>query len=93
MKCPKSSIVHMQRWVDRKVPDEYIAQVQGNLWVTGRQWADFVSYDPRAPESHRLLIIPVRRDEAYIKELADTVNAAEAEVQRILAVLREGIAA
>jgi hypothetical protein len=76
MKCPKSSVVHLQRFVDG-LPEEYRPQIQGQLWVTGRQWCDFVSYDPRMPESHRLLKIRVKRDQAYIDHLAECVLEAE----------------
>ena len=53
MKCPKSSAVHLERFISG-VPDEYRPQIQGCMWVTGRQWWSFVSFDPRMPESHRM---------------------------------------
>lgn len=78
MKCPKSSAVHLERFIDG-VPDEYIPQIQGCMWVTGRASWDFVSFDPRMPESHRLLIINVKRDEDFIKNLEKAVLEAEAK--------------
>lgn len=84
MKCPKSSIVHLERFVSG-VPDEYRPQIQGCMWVTGRKWWLFASFDPRMPESHRLLTIKVDRDDAYIAELEKAVISAEAEVQALLA--------
>lgn len=83
MKCPKSSPVHLQRFVDG-LPDEYRPQVQGQLWVTNRAWADFVSYDPRMPESHRLLKIRVNRDDSYIKQIEAYVLEAEAAACALL---------
>lgn len=80
MKCPKSSRVHLERFTDG-LPEEYKAQVQGCMWVTGRQWWDFVSFDPRMPDSHQLLIIRIERDDAYIKDLEREVIQAEAIVQ------------
>lgn len=49
----------------------YRAQVQGLLWITGRQWCDYVEYDPR-------LTLPgyterIERDEGYITTLASRV--------------------
>lgn len=76
MKCPKNPAVHLERFISG-VPDEYLPQVQGCMWVTGRQWWDFVSYDPRMPESHRMLRISVLRDDAYISKLAAAVLEAE----------------
>lgn len=91
MKCPKSSVVHLERYLSG-VPEEYKPQIQGCLWVTGRAWWLFASYDPRMPESHRLLTIKVKRDEAYIAELERAVIAAEAEVQTLLEKLRKAAA-
>lgn len=63
-------------------PYEHAAQVQGNLWVTGRLWWDFVSYSPDMPECLRLYICRVDRNEEYIKTL-------EAEVIKFLAEAEE----
>lgn len=79
MKCPRSSAVHLERFVSG-VPDEYIPQIQGCMWVTGRTSWDFVSYDPRMPESHRILIINVLRDDDYIAILEYAVCEAELKV-------------
>lgn len=80
MKCPKSSIIHAERFLSG-VPEEYKPQIQGCMWVTGRQWWDFVSYDPRMPESHRLLIVRVQRDQEYIDKLHGAVSVAEQRAQ------------
>lgn len=77
MKCPKSSIVHLQRF-DSGVPEEYVPQIQGCMWVTGRKWWEFVSYDPRQQERFRMLVIRVERDDAFIKNLEKCVLEAEA---------------
>lgn len=82
MKCPKSSAVHLERFM-YGVPDEYIPQIQGCMWVTGRKTWDFVSYDPRMPESHRLLIIPVLRDDEFIEKLEKAVLEAETKAQEL----------
>lgn len=54
-----------------RLPPEHVAQVQGQLWVSGRQWADFVSYWPKLP----LFVIRVERDDAYIATLSAEVIA------------------
>lgn len=82
MKCPKSSIIHLERFISG-VPDEYVPQIQGCMWVTDREWWDFVSYDPRMPETHRLLRIKVMRDQEYINKLAATVLEAEDRAQSL----------
>lgn len=62
---------------DTPVPDEYMPQVQGNLWVLKRQWCDFISYDPRYPKHLQLYVFRVQRDEAMIALI-------EAEVKKFL---------
>lgn len=82
LKCPRDSRIHLDRFLSG-VPAEYIPQIQGCMWVTGRQWWHFASYDPRMPESHRLLIIKVPRDEAVIAKIQAAVLSAEAEAQEL----------
>lgn len=86
MKCPKDSKVHLERFISG-VPDEYRPQIQGCMWVTGRAWWDFVSYDPRMPESHRFLRIRVIRDDVFIANLQAAVLEAEDEAQELHAKL------
>lgn len=67
----KSKLPHLQLEVLERddVPPEHKAQVQGQLWVSGRAWCDFVSYWPRLP----LFVKRVYRDEKYIETLAQAV--------------------
>lgn len=49
LKCP-SATVHIGYLLDpSRLYDTYRHQVQGGLWVTGRQWVDLVSYHPTLP--------------------------------------------
>ncbi|MBX4870618.1 exonuclease [Rhizobium bangladeshense] len=68
----KTAAPHIQ--IDRierdRLPPEHKAQVQGNLWLSEREWWDFVSYWPKLP----MLIVRVPRDEDYIKIMADEVD-------------------
>ena len=88
MKCPKSSLVHAARFIDG-MPGEYMPQVQGNMWVTGKDWWDFVSYDPRMPESHRLFLVRIPRDEKYIDALRDAVIEANEKANALLSDILE----
>ena len=71
IKCPLPH-THVAYLRDGKIPSKYIPQVQGCLWITGREWWDFMSYHPAMED----LIVRVYRDEAYIKKLADAVTSA-----------------
>ena len=48
LKCPREDthLLYLARGV---LPIDYKVQVQGQLWVTGRAWADFMSYCPDLP--------------------------------------------
>lgn len=91
IKSPKSLRIHLERFIDG-VPSEYMPQVQGCMWVTGRQWWDFVSYHPDAPVSHRLLVIRVKRDEKMISDIESSVIEAEAKVLELVEVLNKKVA-
>lgn len=87
IKCPFNSVIHVQT-LKGGMPAEHRPQVQGAMWVTGRKWWDFVSYDPRMPEDLRLHVERIKRDDKYIAELAAEVVRFEAEVGRELEGLR-----
>jgi putative phage-type endonuclease len=73
IKCPNTS-THVSYIDAGRMPTIYIPQVQGNLWVTGRKWCDFISYDPRY-KPRPIWIIRVQRDEEYIKNLDKEVKS------------------
>lgn len=84
MKCPKDPSVHLKRFLDGMEAD-HLPQVQGGLWVTGRKWWDFISYDPRMPPDYRMFKVRVLRDESYIANLEKEVLIAETEANELLA--------
>ena len=53
-----------------EIPKDHIAQCQGGLWVSEREWIDFVSYWPGMP----LFIKRAYRDEAMIRKLSERVK-------------------
>jgi putative phage-type endonuclease len=74
IKCPYQSTVHVET-LERGMPAEHMAQCQGVLWVSGRKWIDFVSFDPRMPEHLQLYRQRIERDPAYIENLhAEVAN-------------------
>lgn len=72
----KADALHAECLLLDKVPTEHTAQIQGGLWVSGRQWLDFVSYTPGLP----LFVKRVFRDEDYIAKLDAEVYAFIAEL-------------
>jgi putative phage-type endonuclease len=65
IKCPNSAS-HIETLLSKRIPDKYEKQIQFQLACTGRQWCDFVSYDPRMPEPMRLFVKRVERDASQI---------------------------
>ena len=65
----KLPYLHWEIVAAGEMPKEHVPQVQGQLWVSGRQWCDFVSHYPRRPP----FITRVERDEKYIQTLAQAV--------------------
>lgn len=66
IKCPGAA-QHVANILE--MTTKYTAQVQGALWVTGRDWWDLLSYHPTMPPA----MVRIRRDEAFIKLLAGAV--------------------
>ena len=71
IKCPSDG-VHAGYLIDGKVPTKYYQQVQGCMWVTGRDWWDFMSYHPEMPH----LLVRMERNEEFIEAMATEVNKA-----------------
>lgn len=70
IKCPAPH-THVGYLLAGKLPSDYVGQVQGSMYVTGRAWWHFVSYHPDIDP----LLIRVERDEAYIESLDKAVRA------------------
>jgi len=88
VKCPNTT-THLDYLFENKVPSEYYKQIQCQLWVTGRQWCDFVSYDPRLPKRNQLLIVRTERDEKLIAEMKTETEKFLDEVKTLIMKLGE----
>lgn len=64
------------------MPDDYKAQVQGQMWITGRDWCDFVGYDSRVPDGLDLFVTRILRDDDYIALLEAEITGFLAEIDR-----------
>lgn len=80
IKCPFQTAVHIET-LQKGMPKEHMAQVQGCMWLSGRKWWDFVSYDPRLPDDLQLYVERIHRDEKYISNLEESVTAFLQEVE------------
>lgn len=86
VKCPFNPGVHQRTIATNTVPKEYVWQCHGHLLVTGRDWCDFISFDPRLPEDcdRRLHIIRVDRNETMLKSLRAKLQAANEFIEKAM---------
>lgn len=73
----------------KKVPTEHRLQMMWQMAVTGRDWCDYVVYQPKLPERLRLHIIRVHRDQSAILEITQAVTNFLFEVDRKVNHLKE----
>ena len=85
IKCPYNPVEHLKYISEGKLPNSYIAQIQGYLWITDRKWCDFITYDPRINDSKfRMKVIRFDRDDDYIKKLEKKVKALKNYLNNLL---------
>lgn len=86
IKCPNTA-THIDTLMGDSIASKYETQMQWQMACTGRKWCDFVSFDPRMPESMRLFIRRVNRDDKRISELellvCDFLEEIKAKVQQL----------
>ncbi len=91
IKCPNTA-THIETLLTGTVAGKYVTQIQWQLACSGRDWCDFVSFDPRLPEEMRLFIKRVPRDPGFIHEteglVHDFLRELDAKVEALTAKFR-----
>jgi len=64
IKCPNPN-THMMYLLEGGLEEKYKPQLQGQLYITGRQWVDIISYHPEFPEDLKVAVIRVLPDLDY----------------------------
>lgn len=67
-----------------KLPSIYKWQVHGQLYVTGREWCDFIAYHPKL----KPLIIRINKDESMITEIKNKLDESIIEAEKILNLIK-----
>lgn len=80
IKCPTLA-VHVGYLLEDRLPTDYVQQTQGQLYVTGRKWCDFISYYP----SIRPLVVRVYPDVNFHKLLEIELTSFSLELEQIIA--------
>lgn len=77
IKCPYTVHTHLANIeMDATKNKDYTWQMQGNLWITGRKWCDFVSFHPFLPTELQFHVVRYERDEDVIDEIESRVTRA-----------------
>ncbi len=82
-KCVKTA-THLDWLKEKIVPVEHRGQMYFEMACTGRQWSDFVSYEPNLPPQLQLFIVRLKRDEVAISEIETEVRKLNAEIDEII---------
>ena len=86
IKCPTTA-THLNWLLAGTIPLEHCPQMLAEMSCTGRDWCDFVSYDPRLPKHLQLFIVRCHRAQAAIEALEANVQHFNAEIDAVLAKL------
>ena len=90
VKCPNTA-THIKTRITGSIDEKYIAQMQWQLDCTGRDYCMFVSDDPRLPEQYQMWVKRVDRDEAFLADARQKVEAFLAEVNTTIERLKETV--
>lgn len=72
VKCPQPA-AHLETLLGQEIPAKYLTQMMWLMACSGRKWVDFVSYSPSLPESMRIFVKRLHRDDRRIAELETEV--------------------
>ena len=87
LKCPWSSKVFIEFALDDVIKHEYRHQCQFSMWVTGREYWDKASFDPRMMNTKKLHFIRIERDEKAMAIFDESVQAFNEDMDKALASL------
>lgn len=86
-KAPFDESVHTLTLLEG-MPEDHMAQCQGGIFCTGREFWMFYSFDPRAVPNDQLYVQRIDRDEAYIKRLETALLQFNYELKAMVRVLQ-----
>lgn len=87
IKCPNTA-THIETLRGSKIDRKYLLQMHWQMICTGRDWCDFVSFDPRLLFEMQIHIRRVERDADLSKEITDEVTQFITELDEAVADLR-----
>lgn len=88
IKCP-SDKVYFQYLLDGIVDKKYYYQMQMQMMITGRNWCDYVVYNPNYKKS--IIIKRIEKDNEAFNKLFKGFEIAKHKINEIKKTLKEGI--
>lgn len=92
IKCPNSARKIVEIWEGSDL-SEYMHQIQGGMWITGRKWCDFIMYAPQlAPVGKQLYVDRIERDDDFIEQMEIELMQFKAHVDNHVENLKRKVA-
>ena len=85
IKCPEIAQHMMYLMKEGSAYEDYKIQAQGQLWITGRLWVDFLSYHPDLPWA----LVRVTEDDEFIAAIAEKVGKFSEDLEALVARAQE----
>lgn len=98
VKCPKSA-THLSYIRAGHFPRQYEPQMLHELWITGAQFYDFISFDDRFVEELQVFHVRVRREsvqgaiDAYVEKATAFLREVDAELDSVVGLMNSRRAA
>ena len=85
VKCPFTTKVHMGYLLEPdSLRDQYYDQCQFQLMLTGRDWCDLVSYDPRWKDPLDIVVARIEPDKAWQERTRNRIEQAEIIIKQTI---------
>ena len=88
IKCPNTA-THIDTLRTGKIDRRYILQMHWQMICTGREWCDFVSFDPRLPDAMQMFVKTVPLDGDLSVEINQSVADFLAELDAMESEMRQ----
>lgn len=86
IKCPMAPV--FSEFALTRDMSDYIHQIQGGLWLSGRQWCDLVVFNDDLPDDSQGVIVRIHRDEAFLAKMIPALVTFNQQVEDRVAALR-----
>lgn len=80
IKCPGTH-AHIETITSGNIDSNYIKQMQWQMECAGKDWCDFISFDPRLPAQYQIWVRRVERDVEMAAQIREAVTAFLSELQ------------